>query len=59
MKVDFKILDWSFKWKRTNTIIGVYYRHPMKKSIEIFNIKFDGTIKNIKDKNKTKCDDLN
>ena len=49
----------NFKKTSTNTIIGVYYRHPMKKSTDIFNIKFDGTIKNIKDKNKTKCDDFN
>ena len=47
--------------KEPNTIIGVYYRHPKKNSNDIFNIKLDGTIKKIKDNNKTKiiCGDFN
>ena len=40
--------------KEPNTINGVYYRHPKKNSNDIFNIKLDGTIKKIKDNNKTK-----
>ena len=47
--------------KEPNTIIGVYYRHPKKNSNDIFTIKLDGTIKKIKDNNKTKviCGDFN
>ena len=47
--------------KEPNTIIGVCYRHPKKNSNDIFNIKLDGTIKKMKDKNKTKiiCGDFN
>ena len=47
--------------KESNTITGVYYRHPKKTSNDLFNITLDGTIKKIKDNNKTKiiCGDFN
>ena len=40
--------------KEPNIITCVYYRHPEKNSYGIFNIKLDGTIKKIKNSNKTK-----